>query len=302
MTTLLKVTKTQLSTWTRFRKEDPAVFSALSTPAEPTPLTEASSSSARQCSQGAGSVGDPRIDRPHEPAWQTLYSRQRRLSPVHSRGQPGPLAASLPSARIPQPLMAATAAGPSEDDLDPWDMQDAQERLAALATQPVDSSALHPVAADAPVGAATQSSPEISTTEDIAASTLAWCQASLQKQRRGREIYAYHVCTATLESWITPLFASLRSLRLITLSFYPATFWTTTSSTYAAAHPGGEREAREVAHPNRARCSQCRKQDAPLRAYQDHRGRGRQDWRRKNTRHAPQSQSRRGRTCRSTRT
>jgi hypothetical protein len=196
-------------------------FSALSTPAESTPLTGASSSSTRRCSQGAGSVGDPRIDRPHEPAWQTLYSRQRRLSPVHSRGQPGPLAASLPSARIPQPLMAATAAGPSEDDLDPWDMQDAQERLAALATQPVDSSALHPVAADAPVGAATQSSPEISTTADIAASTLAWCQASLQKQRRGREIYAYHVCTATLESWITPLFASLRSLRLITLSFYP---------------------------------------------------------------------------------
>ncbi|GAK63301.1 uncharacterized protein PAN0_003d1505 [Moesziomyces antarcticus] len=194
----------------------------LSTPAEPSPLTGASSSSTRRHSQGAGSVGDPRIDRPHEPAWQTLYARQRRLSPVHSRGQPGPLAASLPSARIPQPLMAATAAGPSEDDLDPWDMQDAQERLAALATQPVDSSAVHPEeATDAPIGTTSQPLPEISTKADIAASTLVSCQASLQKRRRGREIYAYHVCTATLESWITPLFASLRSLRLITLSFYP---------------------------------------------------------------------------------
>ncbi len=137
---------------------------ALSAPTEPSPLTGASSSSTRRHSQGAGSVGDPRIDRPHEPAWQTLYSRQRRLSPMHSRGQPGPLAASLPSARIPQPLMAATAAGPSEDDLDPWDMQDAQERLAALATQPVDSSAVHPEeATDAPIGTTSQPLPEIST-------------------------------------------------------------------------------------------------------------------------------------------
>ncbi|CBQ71683.1 conserved hypothetical protein [Sporisorium reilianum SRZ2] len=147
----------------------------------------------RSSHQEGSGRGDPRVERPHEPAWQTLYSRRRRSSPMRSR---------VPDA-APSSLGASSTLGPSEGDLDPWDMQDAQERLAALANaDPTTHEAPHdpiePEVQPTPPPALAQPTPPPRT-----------------------EIYAYHLCTATLEAWINPLLASLRTLRLVTLTFYP---------------------------------------------------------------------------------
>lgn len=128
-----------------------------------------------------------------EAAWQTLYSRRRRSSPTSVRAQP--------SNGVPTASIVGSQAGPSEGDLDPWDMMDAQERLAALATTTNDPSPPDP-SPDPPRPTAHHLDPP-------------------SAQRHSREIYAYHLTLATLEPFINPLLASLRSLRLITLTFYP---------------------------------------------------------------------------------
>ena len=109
--------------------------------------------------------------------------------------------------------------GPSEGELDPWDMQDAQERLAAIAdpsAEPGDDTSLNPNSSLLP-----PSSPDQSKAFHSATTAQ---NGALRRQKPGhrhREIYAYHLCIATLEPWINPLFSSLRSLRLITITFYP---------------------------------------------------------------------------------
>ncbi|SPO24676.1 uncharacterized protein UTRI_01642_B [Ustilago trichophora] len=164
-----------------------------------------------------GSARDPRIDRPHEPAWQTLYSRQRQTSPIRTRGQPlAPVGISSTTAS--NPSISSFQIGPSEGDLDPWDMQDAQERLAALAN---NSDTKHPSTLQSPI-ADTQVDTVESAQLNVPTSVLVSAQGEVARiRRRRREIYAYHLCTATLEPWINPLLSSLRSLRLITLTFYP---------------------------------------------------------------------------------
>ncbi len=150
-------------------------------------------------------TGDAELDRPHESTWQTLYSRGRRSSPIRTRTQPSSSATNG---------ALSTSAGPSEGDLDPWDMQDAQERLAALANAP-----------------STPPPQPSQTSEPAPAGTSSLISSPLPASRRPHtEIYAYHLCTATLEPFINPLFASIRTIRLITLTFYRATCSTTTSS------------------------------------------------------------------------
>ncbi len=171
----------------------------------------------RRSHHDSTSTRDPRIDRPHEPAWQTLYSRQRRTSPARVRRQSSATLASASMPRRASEMSSSSQAGPAEGDLDPWDMQDAQERLAALANSAADgmdretsqqlSSDISGVARDED-GQASSLVPEPSA-------------ISTSSRRRRREIYAYHLCTATLEPWINPLLASIRSLRLITITFYP---------------------------------------------------------------------------------
>ncbi|KAF6767097.1 hypothetical protein PSEUBRA_002528 [Kalmanozyma brasiliensis GHG001] len=145
---------------------------------------------------------------PHQPeeqaAWQTLYSRRRRSSPTSVRGQP--------SNGVPTTSIVGSQAGPAEGDLDPWDMMDAQERLAALAADPTPSSF---------DSADTQLSPhlDISTTSNPP-DTISHPPIHPPLRQR-REIYAYHLTLATLEPFINPLLSSIRSLRLITLTFYP---------------------------------------------------------------------------------
>ncbi|SPO22964.1 uncharacterized protein UTRI_01642 [Ustilago trichophora] len=176
-----------------------------------------SSTQRRRSHHEQGSARDPRLDRPHEPAWQTLYSRQRRTSPIRARGQP--LATVGVSTTIANdPSSSSIQIGPSEGDLDPWDMQDAQERLAALANNSdrTHPSTSHSPIADTPLDTVDSAKPNVST------SALVSAQGKVaHNRRRRREIYAYHLCTATLEPWINPLLSSLRSLRLITLTFYP---------------------------------------------------------------------------------
>lgn len=84
-------------------------------------------------------------------------------------------------------------------------MQDAQERLAALSNTP----------SSPPPDASHTSDPAPAETSDPIASPPP------ASRRPHTEIYAYHLCTATLEPFINPLFASIRTLRLITLTFYP---------------------------------------------------------------------------------
>ncbi|UTT94420.1 hypothetical protein NDA17_006970 [Ustilago hordei] len=167
--------------------------------------------SRRRSHQDEGSIRDPRLDRPHEPAWQTLYSRQRRRSPVRTRGQVG---ATLASNAQPE-MGSVSQIGPSEGDLDPWDMQDAQERLAAIANSSVQTKEpdLTEANADTELGQPCSSN---SPADDSIAD-----RSAMQHRRRRREIYAYHLCTATLEPWINPLLSSIRSLQLITITFYP---------------------------------------------------------------------------------
>lgn len=173
---------------------------------------EASMSTRRRASHQEPDRGsDPRIDRPHEPAWQTLYSRQRRMSPVSSRARAG--SSSMGGGNSDQGTIGngSSQAGPAEGDLDPWDMQDAQERLAALA----NASAQHTEEATVPVDDSLDSATTTSALDDNSSN------AQPAHPRRDREIYAYHICTATLEPFIQPLLSSIRSLRLITLTFYP---------------------------------------------------------------------------------
>lgn len=171
-----------------------------------------SASQRRRSHHDSASTRDPRIDRPHEPAWQTLYSRQRRSSPVRTRSQPAASLEAMSGSSAPSNPYSSSQVGPSEGDLDPWEMQDAQERLAALAnsTVPAPSSSINPDPELDPAGPSTE-----------AHATLVSAQCEIHARRRRREIYAYHLCTATLEPWINSLFSSLRALRLITLTFYP---------------------------------------------------------------------------------
>ncbi|CDS01371.1 hypothetical protein [Sporisorium scitamineum] len=143
---------------------------------------------------------DPRVDRPHEPAWQTLYSRRRRSSPLRN---------------LPSPGGASSPLGPSEGDLDPWDMQDAQERLAAIANTDHDTVTHEtpPQSIELPSTAAAVESTTPPITEPP--------PTHPRTQRQRTEIYAYHLCTATLEPYINPLLSSIRTLHFITLTFYP---------------------------------------------------------------------------------
>lgn len=176
----------------------------------------------RQSHHGENSYRDPRIDRPHEPAWQTLYSRPRRLSPSRARGQPSSSMASGSMSGTSFDPSGSSQPGPAEGDLDPWDMQDAQERLAALANSALDQSESN--AFDASPSSRPTVEPVETNSSSLSIGGLADTvsgQSGVRKRRRRREIYAYHLCTATLEPWINPLLASLRSLRLITITFYP---------------------------------------------------------------------------------
>nr|CDI52348.1 hypothetical protein BN887_05370 [Melanopsichium pennsylvanicum 4] len=104
--------------------------------------------------------------------------------------------------------------GPAEGDLDPWDMQDAQDRLAALANSPSVCASSVPLEHAQDL----ESEP---VDPSCSPSPLASAQQQIRHSRRNREIYAYHLTTATLDPFINPLLSSLRSLRLITLTFYP---------------------------------------------------------------------------------
>ncbi|KAJ1029870.1 hypothetical protein NDA13_003109 [Ustilago tritici] len=148
---------------------------------------------------------DPTGLRLSEAGWQ------RRRSPVRTRGQVG---ATLASNAQPE-MGSVSQIGPSEGDLDPWDMQDAQERLAAIANSSVQTEEpdLTEANADTELG---QPGSSNSPADDSIAD-----RSAVPHRRRRREIYAYHLCTATLEPWINPLLSSIRSLRLITITFYP---------------------------------------------------------------------------------
>ena len=147
---------------------------------------------------------DVRADRPHEPAWQTLYSRRR--SPM--RGGRASAASGAASMNV-----TSNSIGPAEGDLDPWDMQDVQERLAALSHAPADPTPPESISSDA-----VSSSPSPSL---IPCSPKQDTRLRSSPHHPRREIYAYHLTTATLEAFINPLLSSLRSLRLITITFYP---------------------------------------------------------------------------------
>lgn len=206
---------------------------------------EASIATGSGSGTGSGSTiaegRDPRVDRPHEPAWQTLYSRhrQRRSSPIRIRAQlPSSSSSSSAGAPMNQTSISAsnignnpntyTQLGPSEGDLDPWDMQDAQERLAALANSEAEHLSTDAAMSPSTSAKANTSDPHASTSSPPPSESvtegrglISAQQALAQLRRRKREIYAYHLCTATLEPWINPLLSSLRSLRLITITFYP---------------------------------------------------------------------------------
>ncbi|PWZ00800.1 hypothetical protein BCV70DRAFT_200061 [Testicularia cyperi] len=157
---------------------------------------------------------DPRIDRPHEPAWQTLYSRRRSSAASRPHRRPSN---SNRHAGGPTASGGSSMRGPAEGDLNPWEMEEAQERLATSSSIGSTGNAF-PRSMDSEDVEMTSSEKTSSTS-----SALQSFQRSLARspRRRAREIYAYHLTLATLEPWINTLFSSLRSLRMITLTFTP---------------------------------------------------------------------------------
>lgn len=166
-------------------------------------------SSHQEGSPARSSRRDARMDKLYEPTWQAIYSRRRRPSPLRRAQE-----AASSSGGASSPI------GPSEGDLDPWDMQDAQERLTALANAIESSTDTHE--ADHDTAESNAASPvETASTLPIAEPLDPFTAPARAPLHRNREIYAYHLCTATLEAWINPHLASIRTLRLITLTFYP---------------------------------------------------------------------------------
>lgn len=201
--------------------EDPANEFARSLPTSSRDvMASAGVTSRRRSHQDDHSIRDPRVDRPHEPAWQTLYSRQRRISPARARATPSSALGTGSRSSTQAELGVNAQPGPSEGDLDPWDMQDAQERLAAIANASMQTAepALSQTTATTD---SDQRDASASAIDSSAIDSSAIDKGTIHPRRRHREIYAYHLCTATLEPWINPLLSSIRSLRLITITFYP---------------------------------------------------------------------------------
>ncbi|SPO40793.1 uncharacterized protein PSFLO_06275 [Pseudozyma flocculosa] len=184
--------------------------------------------------EGSGTSASSAMAQPARPAWQTLYASNRQTRAARDNGHRPEFQG--PRRRV---AMSATLSGPVEGELDPWDMVEAQERLTSqqAALDPATGSAS--TAADPPdlgslsIAAATPSPPLPDPPDPPAASTshkttLAALVEHRHAHRRQlhllqepREIVAYHLVTATLENWINRMFTEIRTLRYITLTFYP---------------------------------------------------------------------------------
>ncbi|KAN0061539.1 hypothetical protein ACQY0O_006386 [Thecaphora frezii] len=182
-------------------------------------------------------------DDEEQPAWQALYAGSRRArSARHHAPRPEFVG---PRRRV---AMSATLSGPVEGELDPWDMVAAQERLSSQ-DAPSDAAAAAsslnrgvadrdrepslvpadiygPTLAEStpPPPLAASSAPAVKSTATLVG-RLAEVRASRRRERypreEPREIYAYHLVTATLENWINRMLAEIKTLRYITITFYP---------------------------------------------------------------------------------